>query len=106
MSGGISATTVLAAAAAAGTAYSVYSGERAAGEQKTAMRKADAAAKTQADLADQATNKTNAKKPDVGAMLSANQAAAKAGGSGTMLTGPTGVDPASLQLGKNTLLGA
>jgi hypothetical protein len=38
-------------------------------------------------------------------MLSNNQAQAKGGESGTMLTGSAGVDPASLNLGKNTLLG-
>jgi alanine dehydrogenase len=63
-------------------------------------------AKVQADQADQANNKLNAKRPDIGAMLSANQSAAAGGGAGTMLTGVGGVDPSTLQLGKNTLLGS
>lgn len=94
-----------AVAAVIGTSYAVYSGERASDAQQEATKKADAVAKKQADQADQATNRANAKRPDIGAMLSANQQAAKAGGSGTMLTGPSGIDPNVLQLGKNTLLG-
>ncbi|WP_288076433.1 hypothetical protein [Pseudomonas sp.] len=60
----------------------------------------------QVQQAEQANNKAAAKTPDVGAMLSANMQAAKAGGSGTMLTGTAGIDTKSLNLGKNTLLGS
>ena len=49
--------------------------------------------------------KANQKKPDTMAILSAAQQAGKAGPSGTMLTGPMGVDPNALTLGKTTLLG-
>lgn len=50
------------------------------------------------------------KGPDRGAINAANVAAAAPGGalsgnSGTFLTGPLGVDPGSLNLGKNKLLG-
>ena len=65
----------------------------------------DEAAKN-ADLADQAMNKANAKQPNVGKLQGANVNAAKGGQSGTMLTGPQGVDTSTLTLGKATLLGA
>lgn len=94
-----------AVAAVVGTSYAVYSGERASSEAKKNAVKADQAAKVQADQADQANNRANAKKPNIGALLSAAQQTAKGGQSGTMLTGAQGVDPNSLQLGKNTLLG-
>lgn len=103
MSGAALAT--MAVAAVAGTAYSVYNGERAAKEQEGAMKRAQDSAKSQADAADQAMNKANPKRPDVGALLAGNALAAKGGVGGTMLTGPTGVDPAGLTLGKSTLLG-
>jgi hypothetical protein len=101
MSGAITAAAVI------GTAYSVYSGERAASEQKKAQAEARTSAQKQATQADQAFNAVNKKKPNVDAMLANNQAAGDMGGGGaTMLTGPTGVDQAGLTLGKNTLLGA
>lgn len=51
-----------------------------------------------------------AKAPDRPAISAANKAAAGPGGamsgnSGTFLTGPSGVDPSTLVLGKSTLLG-
>lgn len=51
-----------------------------------------------------------AKAPDRPAIGKANAAAAGPGGamsgnSGTFLTGPSGVDPSTLNLGRNTLLG-
>lgn len=108
MSLALSATTwaaIGAAAAVAGTAYTVYSGERAASAQSEAMKRAKTAADAQATQADQAMNKANPKRPDIGALLAGNAMSAKAGVGGTMLTGPTGVDPAGLTLGRNTLLG-
>lgn len=106
------AMTVLAVAAVASTAYSVYSGERAAEKQSEALsqqRTAQAEAKTQAEkqqqTAEQNVNKANAKQPDAGAILSAATQAAKGGPAGTMLTGPSGVNQADLSLGKSTLLG-
>jgi hypothetical protein len=103
---GISAVTALAVTAAAATAYTVYSGERANSLQQKAAADAKVAATKQADLADQANNKANGKRPDVGAMLAGNAQSAMQGGGSTMLTGPAGVSPTSLSLGKNTLLGS
>lgn len=96
-----------AVTAVVSTGYSIYAGERAKDQQKQAQQEARVAAQKQATQADQAFNAANKKKPDVNAMLQNNQAAGDMGGGGaTMLTGPTGVDPAALTLGKNTLLGA
>lgn len=107
---GASASTAAAVGvgvyAAAGTvAATMYSANKAAGAQKDASRASLAAGNQQADLADQANNRLNAKSPDMAGIASANSMAAKGGQSGTMLTGATGVDPKSLLLGKSTLLG-
>ena len=73
-------------------------------EQKKAQTEATRMAREQADKADQAFNKANGKAPNIAALFAANKGAAAVGS--TMLTGPTGVDPNSLRLGRNTLLGA
>jgi hypothetical protein len=97
--------TVMAAAAVAGTAYSIYSSERAASAQKSAASQAQANAQKQAQAADESINAANRKAPNTSAILSAAQQAGKGGASGTLLTGPSGVDPNALTLGKSTLLG-
>lgn len=99
------APIVMAVAAVASTAYSIYSGEKQRSAQKAANKKAQANADKQAQLAEQDLNRANQKTPDVGALLSANQQQSLSGQSGTMLTGSQGVDPNSLSLGKSTLLG-
>lgn len=60
----------------------------------------------QLKTAEESVNKGSAKRPNSTAMLAATEQAAKAGSSGTMLTGPQGVDPSALSLSKNTLLGS
>jgi len=60
----------------------------------------------QLKTAEENANKGNAKRPNSTAMMAATEQAAKAGASGTMLTGPQGVDPSALSLSKNTLLGS
>ena len=72
---GVTAMTVLAAAAVASTAYSVYQGERAADAQAEAMRKQEQAQKEALDLqkkqaatAEQNINRANRKQPDVAAI--------------------------------------
>lgn len=76
----------------------------AAQAQRQAQAQAYAQAAKTADLADQAMNKANARTPDLGALLAGNSK--KDGASGTLLTGSQGVDPSTLLLGRNTLLGA
>lgn len=101
-----STALLVAAAATAASAYVSYEqGEKARASQEVAGRQAADQAKKQADQAEQSINRANAKRPDTNAMLSATAQASKAGAGGTMLTGPMGIDPAALQLGKNTLLG-
>ena len=99
---GLTAATYIAAAS---LAYNVYSGERTADAQKKASAQAVKQASDAATAADQATNRANPKRPDLAAMLTGNSTAARAGQSGTMLTGPAGIDPNALKLGKSTLLG-
>jgi uncharacterized protein HemX len=106
------AATVMAVAAVASTAYSVYAGEQARerqGEALNQQRQAQSEAKTAAEkqqaTAEQNVNRANAKSPDAGAILSAAGQAAKGGPAGTMLTGSSGVNQADLNLGKSTLLG-
>jgi len=69
--------------------------------QDTAVKQADA----QASQSQQAINRSNQASPDTASIMSEAGQAAKGGGAGTMLTGPMGVDPNQLALGKNTLLG-
>lgn len=103
---------IAAAAAVVGTGYSIYNGEQQRSAQADANKKAEQAAKQQQanaektqTLQQEQINKANARKPDIAAMLSGNETAAKGGASGTMLTGPQGVDPNALSLSKTSLLG-
>lgn len=99
---------VLIATAIAGgmsTAYGMYQGNKANQDQRSAQRAAVAQADASAKAADEANNKANQKRPDTAGALAAAMQSGRVGGSGTMLTGPSGVDPAALQLGKSTLLG-
>jgi len=98
--------------AAAGTGYSIAAGERGAKMQKEAMnqqkRAQDAAAaqaRSQQRRSQQAMAAANRAEPAVADIM--GRAAAEMGGgpSSTMLTGPMGVNPQELQLGRTSLLG-
>lgn len=112
MTGATTLAAVAVGAIAVGTGYSIYSGERAAGQQKEALRK-QAGAQEQAKMeaisqerqSSEAMGRANRKQPNVAGIMAASSQAAQGGPSGTMLTGPMGVDPNALSLGKNTLLG-
>lgn len=79
--------------------------DQALKQQKTAQKQAQtAAAKTEAN-AENATNRANAVGPDSASLLSANMMAGANGQASTMLTGPQGVDPSTLTLGKSSMLG-
>lgn len=95
------AVSAMAAVAvvSAGTAYVAHQ------DQKDAQRQNADQAKKTATAAAEADNKANQKRANSSTLLSSNQMAAKGGQAGTMLTGPSGVDPTALQLGKTTLLG-
>ena len=83
----------------------VYSAEKQAAAQDKAADKAKQAADRAAQQADWEFNRANSKSPNVGGLADANKITAGSGQSSTMLTGAGGVDPTSLALGKNTLLG-
>ena len=85
---------------------SVYSANRQAEAQQSAAKKSLALAERNAKAAEEAANKADRKSPDTTALLSAAEQAGRAGVSSTMLTGPSGVDPSRLTLGKSTLLGS
>lgn len=98
--------------AAAGTGYSIAAGERGAKMQKEAMSQqkraqdaAAAAARSQQRRSQQAMAAANRAEPAVADIM--GRAAAEMGGgpSSTMLTGPMGVNPQDLQLGRTSLLG-
>jgi hypothetical protein len=98
--------------AAAGTGYSIAAGERGAkmqkqamGQQKQAQDAAAAQARSQQRRSQQAMAAANRAEPAVAEIM--GRAAAEMGGgpSSTMLTGPMGVNPQELQLGRTSLLG-
>lgn len=96
---------VTAGFALASVAASAYSANKQANAQKSAANQASDNAAKAATQADQAYNAAHGKVPNVQGIQD-NQATAALSGSGsTMLTGAGGVDPSSLTLGKNTLLG-
>lgn len=101
----VATSTIIAAAAVAGAAASVYQGQQQAKAQRSAADQAAQASAQQAAQAEQQFNRQNQKRPNVAGMTATNQQAAMGGAGGTMLTGPTGVDPTALTLGRNTLLG-
>lgn len=70
-------------------------------EQKNATQEAKKAAEMALKNSAQ-----KARNPNYSTRLSANAAANRKGIAGTMLTGPGGVDPSTLTLGRTTLLGA
>ena len=97
--------------AAAGTGYSIASGEDAKRKQASALSKQEAAQKQAVNAAqgqrkqsEMAINQANRQTPNVQGIM--ESASAMGGAAGTMLTGPTGVDPNALALGKSTLLGS
>jgi hypothetical protein len=99
-----------AAAAAAGTGYGIAAGEsgrkaqaQAMNEQRTAQQAMAAQARSQQRQSQQAMAAATRAQPDVAGIM--QQAGAEGGPTTTMLTGPMGVNPQDLQLGRQTLLG-
>lgn len=100
------AAWVGAAVAAVGVGAQAYSSHESGILQKAAGQQAAQAAQKNAMLADEANNQANAKSPDMSGLMAANLAAGKQGASGTLLTGPGGIDPSQLTLGQSSLLGS
>ncbi len=90
---------------AAFAAISAYTAVKSQDTQRRVGNQAKDAAQANALQSEQATNRANARKPDSAAAMAAAILAGKSGQSGTMLTGPQGVDASTLMLGKATLLG-
>jgi Flp pilus assembly protein TadB len=93
--------------------YSIYSGERANRMQQHQLRQQDAAqmqalqqSEKQRQTSEQAMNRANQRTPNVRGIMEGAMQQAAGGPSGTMLTGPMGVDPSALALGRSTLLGS
>lgn len=116
MTGSISATTAIAlaslGAAAVGTGASIYQGSQSADKQKqslknqtTATQQAQANAVSTERKNELATNAANQKTPNIADIMARAAQAAKGGVGSTMLTGPGGVNPGTLTLGKSSLLG-
>jgi hypothetical protein len=74
-------------------------------QQKAVQQQQLVQAEQQQATAQQNINRANQKRPDTQAILADTQAAGAGGAGGTMLTGPQGIDPQQLALGRNTLLG-
>ena len=94
------------AVAAVGVGMSYYNGQQQMAAQKDANEQAKKNALKQEQAADQANNAANRKTANVSGILSAAEQAGKGGVSGTMLTGAGGIDPNTLAISKNTLLGS
>lgn len=107
MAAATAAAIIGAIAMVANTGYTIYEGERSADAQERSQRQALADAKATAQSADEANNRANQKRPNSNsnAILASAQQAAKGGMGGTLLTGPQGVNPGEMSLGKSTLLG-
>jgi hypothetical protein len=73
--------------------------------QKKQQAEAVSRASAQQQLSEQAQAQANKKQPDYAAIMDRAGGGAAGGPSGTMLTGPGGVNPASLTLGRSSLLG-
>jgi Flp pilus assembly protein TadB len=106
MSGGATAVWVSAAAAVAGAAVSYQNGQDQKKAAERSAQQAQANALKQEKAADEANNRANQKRANTAGILDAAMQSGKAGASGTMLTGPQGIDPNLLNLGKTTLLGS
>jgi len=108
----VGALAASAAAAAAGTGYAIYAGEQGKKAQKEAMNRQSAMqaqatqqAQQQATASQVAIRRSQQQSPDVASIMAAAQETGTGGPASTMLTGPAGIDPSQLTLGRNTLLG-
>lgn len=104
---------VVAGLAVAGAiAYQAKTASDAAGAQEDALerqnqmqRESLEQSKKAQEVSQQNINRASQKRPDMGTIMQKAQESARGGVAGTMLTGPQGVAPELLKLGKNTLLG-
>jgi hypothetical protein len=104
------ALIAMAAASAAGTGYSIAAGEAGKKAQRRAMQQQEQAQARQTAIArreqrssEMRMREANRQQPDISSIMTAAQEAG--GPSGTMLTGPQGINPQDLNLGRSSLLG-
>ncbi len=74
-------------------------------EQKIAQEAQATAARSAQRRSEMAQAAANRRQPDIGGILRGAEQGAMGGPASTMLTGPTGVNPQDLALGRSTLLG-
>ena len=86
--------------AGAGVASQADASRRQRNQSRDAARAAEQQAQQASKQAEMETNRANQRTANAAASAMPNQ-----GLGGTMLTGPQGVDPNSLSLGRNTMLG-
>lgn len=103
-------TTAAIIMAGASLGASVYQGQMSAKSQKRSLESQEQAQKqaiaqqnAQRRESQEAMAKANRKTPDIATIMAQAMEPSKGGAASTMLSG--GVDPLSLQLGRNTLLG-
>ncbi len=79
--------------------------EKALEEQRRSNEKAEQRAVQEQERTEQEYNRANQKRAEIEKTVDESELSAQEGGGGTLLTGPSGVDPNTLNLSKNTLLG-
>ena len=79
--------------------------EKALEEQRRSNEKAEQRAVQEEERTEQEYNRANQKRAEIEKTVDESELSAQEGAGGTLLTGPSGVDPNTLNLSKNTLLG-
>ena len=79
--------------------------EKALEEQRRSNEKAEQRAVQEQERTEQEYNRANQKRAEIEKTVDETELSAQEGAGGTLLTGPSGVDPNTLNLSKNTLLG-
>ena len=92
--------------------YNARMGQEQKSKQKQALRRqekvqgiAEQKAASDARRAEEASNRARAQQPNLGQITAAQAAQSALTAGNTTLTGPQGVDPQRLKLGRRTLLG-
>ena len=104
MSGATTAAYVIGGAMLASTAYSAYAGNKTDQNQRSAQRARPGRRIGQSGRQGYQQRPIRSART-LPARFLPRCSQGKAGASGTMLTGPSGIDQDALSLGKNTLLG-
>lgn len=97
---------------ALGIGASIFQGQRqrqverrARRDQQAAQQRAESRALAEERRAEEERRRLNRRRPDATSLLANQQRDGARGASGTLLTGPGGVNRGQLQLGRSSLLG-